>query len=482
MEKNIIKVRKSNDDVWVDLSKLPFKKNKSVKYNYDLIEQMENIEVPFSYKGLNDSLYITLKSRVPEATYDYVFKGEKGTITISSLNRVALDRVTYNERKRQGLIKRFNGKRSVDISHLPKIDNYKFYGRVSYNTDFKNSIGLSFNYEFNDTKGTLKIIDYFVKRNNKDKIIEYVRLEDTRGNTFLYNVLNIIIGNLQRVAEPYIYPYKEGDTIGKFNVKENITEEKIAKDGKVEITRFSIVKCNECGMIKKIKTSQINNHSKEYCSDCSSMKKSLKELNKHRSRGESMVEQVLKQQGIEYVAEKSFDWSNRKRYDFYLPEDGCVIEVHGVQHYLEQNEGQRFSLTLEENKKNDKWKKDQAIAHGLKYIEIDVRDHNFDYIKQSIIDSVIPTEDVDWKAVYKYMENGFIIEVIELYNSGLTPNEIGKKLKVSSSVIIERLKQASKIGLIEYTPFDYKIKQLEEKLTKIKKERQEYLDKIRDQD
>lgn len=80
------------------------------------------------------------------------------------------------------------------------------------------------------------------------------------------------------------------------------------------------------------------------------------------------------------------------------------------------------------------------------------------------------------------MENGFIIEVIELYNSGLTPNEIGKKLNLSGNTIKKRLNKATYLRLASYTPYDYNIKQVEKKLERMKKERQAYLDKIRDQD
>ena len=80
------------------------------------------------------------------------------------------------------------------------------------------------------------------------------------------------------------------------------------------------------------------------------------------------------------------------------------------------------------------------------------------------------------------MENGFIIEVIELYNSGLTPNEIGKKLNLTGDTIKKRLSKATELGLASYTPFDYNIRQVEKKLERMKKERQDYIDKIRDQD
>lgn len=484
MEKNIVKTKKSNDEVWVDLSNLPLRKTKYIKYNYSLIKDMEDIPVPFSYKGLEGTLYLTFITKTPEATYKYKFKNEEGTITIGSLNRVALDRVTYKERKKQGLIKRFNGKRKVYLDNLPKLNNYIHYGTFTYNIDFKNSVGLSFSYEFEDKKDKLKIIDYFNKENNKGNVIEYVRVEDTKGQTYLYNALNIIIGNLQRVAEEFNYPYNKGDIVGKFTVKDNTTTEVITKDGKVDITRLTVLQCNECGLIKRVPSHRISQKAQSSCSDCNAMKKSLKELNKHRSKGESMVEQVLLQNGIKYEAERSFDWSERKRYDFYLPDfnGGTIIEVHGVQHYLEQNEGQRFHLTLEENKKNDKWKKDKVLEQDLNYIEIDVRESDFDYIKESIINSTLPTVDIDWTSVYKYMENGFINKIIDMYDNGYSNKEMAEKLNVSSGLIQTRLKKLSQMQIINYTPYDYNIKQLEEKLERLKKERQEYLDKIRDQD
>ena len=478
----IIKVKKSHYTVWLDLSNLPYKSNgKSI--DYATFKTMDYVKAPFEYKGLNDTLYIKYYTHIPDSKFIINYKGEETVVTYKTLSNVSLEKITYDERKRKGLIKRFKGKRTVDLSNLPNLseENYFKYSNKIIKKDFSNSIGCTIKYDFEGFKGKAEIVDYFSKEDNKGVTKHYIKLKNGAG-VFLYNIYNVLIGNLEKLTNTFKYPYNIGDVVGKFTVIDYIVKEYVSYNGIVNTDRFLQLKCNECGVIKNVQVSQINNHSKEYCSDCSSMKKSLKELNKHRSRGESMVEQVLKQQDIEYIAEKSFDWSNRKRYDFYLPEDGCVIEVHGVQHYLEQNEGQRFSLTLEENKKNDKWKKDQAIAHGLKYIEIDVRDHNFDYIKQSIIDSVIPTEDVDWKAVYKYMENGFIIEVIELYNSGLTPNEIGKKLNLTGDTIKKRLSKATELGLASYTPFDYNIRQVEKKLKRMKKERQEYLDKIRDQD
>ena len=465
----IIKVKKSKDEVWIDLSNLPYKTNNK-NIDYERLKNMGYIKAPFSYKGIEDVLYIKYYTHIPDSKFLIKYKGEEKIISLQSLKNVALDKITYNTRKEKGLIKRFNGKRYVDISSIPSLPNGT--------KDFSRSVGCIINYTFDNAEGTAKIIEYFKKENHEGKVKEYIRLEDDNG-IYLYNTRNLLLGNLERIAKPFVYPYSIGDILGKFKVIDYVAKDYISYKGAVQSDRFIQFKCTECGMVKNVQTSQINNHSKDTCSDCNAMKKSIKELNKHRSKGESMVEQVLKQKGIKYIPEKSFDWSNRKRYDFYLPEDGCVIEVHGVQHYLEQNKGQRFHLTLEENKKNDKWKKDQATSHGLKYIEIDVRESDFDYIKESIINSILPTDNIDWSSVYRYMENGFIIEVIELYNSGLTPNEIGKKLNLSGNTIKKRLNKATYLGLARYTPFDYNIKQVEKKLERMKKERQDYIDKIR---
>jgi hypothetical protein len=56
-----------------------------------------------------------------------------------------------------------------------------------------------------------------------------------------------------------------------------------------------------------------------------------------RSRGEKFIYNVLKQVGSDFVIEKSFKWSNKRRYDFFIKDLNTIIEVHGSQHYEDNN-------------------------------------------------------------------------------------------------------------------------------------------------
>lgn len=52
-----------------------------------------------------------------------------------------------------------------------------------------------------------------------------------------------------------------------------------------------------------------------------------------RSYAEKFLTNFLEQCCVEFVCEKIFEWSDNKRYDFYIPEFNCIIEANGKQHY-----------------------------------------------------------------------------------------------------------------------------------------------------
>lgn len=89
--------------------------------------------------------------------------------------------------------------------------------------------------------------------------------------------------------------------------------------------------------------------------------------NKSRSKGEQKIIKWLENNSILYEAEKIFSWSDQKRYDFFLPEEKLIIEYMGIQHYKDVP---FFRRSLEEQKKIDKWKREQALLFGLSYLEI----------------------------------------------------------------------------------------------------------------
>lgn len=122
---------------------------------------------------------------------------------------------------------------------------------------------------------------------------------------------------------------------------------------------------HKCGFIFSVRPKDIiTGHS--YCPKCS----------KKASKGERRIIEFLTKKNIAFEKEKVFNWSNRKRYDFYLPEFNLLIEYHGIQHYKEVP---TFSLTLEEQQAIDNWKELEAIKQGKDFLIISYLD--FDKIE-----------------------------------------------------------------------------------------------------
>ncbi len=119
---------------------------------------------------------------------------------------------------------------------------------------------------------------------------------------------------------------------------------------------------HSCGFIFKIAPGDvISGHS--YCPKCS----------KKASKGERRVMDYLTEHNIAFVKEKVFEWSDRKRYDFYLPDYNLLIEYHGRQHY---EWVPTFQLTLEEQQRVDQWKEKEAKKRGFEFFTISYLDFN----------------------------------------------------------------------------------------------------------
>lgn len=93
---------------------------------------------------------------------------------------------------------------------------------------------------------------------------------------------------------------------------------------------------------------------------------------KGRSKGEKKIIQFCFDHKIDFIAEKTFVFSERKRYDFFLPQYNLLIEYHGIQHYQDiLFHGQH---RLQEIQAVDIWKRQQALAHNFEYLEISYED------------------------------------------------------------------------------------------------------------
>ena len=126
---------------------------------------------------------------------------------------------------------------------------------------------------------------------------------------------------------------------------------------------------HECGFIFKVRPKDlINGHS--YCPKCS----------QKASKGERKIINLLSGNNIEFIKEKVFDWSDKKRYDFYLPDYNLLIEYHGRQHY---EEIPNFFLPLREQQAIDSFKEKVARSKGFDYLIISYKD--FDNIEDILV-------------------------------------------------------------------------------------------------
>ena len=167
---------------------------------------------------------------------------------------------------------------------------------------------------------------------------------------------------------------------------------------------------------------------------------------------------MLTQLKIDFKREKSFDWSDKKIYDFYLPYYNMIIETHGKQHYIENKfSNSESNRTLEEEQANDRHKEDLARLNGIeRYIQLDCRESDCEYIKSSIYNSILSNffelYKVKWNECDIYAANTLAVQVAELWNKGLDANAISKELNVGKTFVLKHLKKMTKIGLCDYNP------------------------------
>lgn len=174
---------------------------------------------------------------------------------------------------------------------------------------------------------------------------------------------------------------------------------------------------------------------------------------------EKVVSNLLRQLNIDFIYDSSYEWSNKKRYDFYIENLSLIIETHGLQHYLNRKMFNKKSDYSEQE--NDKYKKELAIQNGIKnYIELDCRYSDLKYIKNSILnsrlDTLIDLSLIDWDILEKDCLKSKVTEVCDVYNSGIINTvEIARLFGIDSSTVSDYLRRCDDAGLCHYTPNPY---------------------------
>jgi len=212
-----------------------------------------------------------------------------------------------------------------------------------------------------------------------------------------------------------------------------------AKKYTILSNKYIWCKCPYCGRTKRIIISNLSQlgFSCSYCSDGISFPNKF-------------VRSFLSQLDIDFIPEKSFEWSSNRKYDQYLPDFNMIIENHGEQHYTDKGLWNNFRNQSE----IDSYKKDLALNNGIKeYVELDCSESSLQFIKASIMSSCLPTilqfdaDDIDWNKCLDDACNNMIHSAWDLWNQGMNYSQIAKKCGVSIGCAQAYISKGCTIGV-----------------------------------
>ncbi|MDM0660136.1 hypothetical protein QTH47_13505 [Clostridium perfringens] len=227
-----------------------------------------------------------------------------------------------------------------------------------------------------------------------------------------------------------------------------VSEEDAKRYSKCSNKKIKVI-CPNCGKEKKTTLNRIYTYKSISCS-CGDGK----------SYPEKFIFNLLEQLDLEFETEYKPKWIGNKRYDFHIKGVNCIIETHGEQHYKQGFVGIK-KITLKQEQKNDKFKKETALANGVKYyIELDCRESNLEWIKSSILNSelndLFNLSNIDWNKCAEFANSNRVKEVCNYWNNnkkdGETTGDLTKVFNLHRNTIVNYLKKGVKLGWCEYDP------------------------------
>lgn len=343
-------------------------------------------------------------------------------------------------------------KAEVYLNDLPKRNKG---GAINWNK----SIGLKFNCSLNG-----RIFELKIKNKNGSKLILEFENEE-----YEIDRCNLLKGQLMKIIGNYnSNNYERGNTN-----RNNIARKKFHESTKESDLTFLGEYINNYTKIKSMcKEGHIVEHLPKYyidnvgvCEKCKSEKIKLEKINKKIKKEsktlrdgfsypEKFMMEFLNQLNLYYEREKTFEWSCRKKYDFYCEDLNMIIETHGEQHYgkiFSCNKKRGYGFEFE----NDKFKKDIAIKNGIKnYIVIDSRKSELDWIKNSILNveefKIFNLDNINWKLCSKKGSSSMIYEICGMYILGEKIKNISEVMKITKGTVIKYLKLGDGQGVIHY--------------------------------
>lgn len=315
--------------------------------------------------------------------------------------------------------------------------------------DWKNTVGTILYFNYKDTKGSFKIIEYFIENKKPKFKVEY------NNNTYILTSDQIIQGKIGRVfkfltIEPKL---KLGEIHNDLLLLDSFYKEFKCEDIryknniKIEKVCYYKYKCLKCGFEGEISEKNLklgqgcpveagkmviigvndvltthpwiekyvvdkeeilhlsagsNKKIKFKCPDCGVEK--VLQVNSLIRNGRFsclcntysyperflnvLLNTIINNKYIWQYTKKNCTWCENKKYDFYfkMNEEEYIVEVHGIQHYNQTG----FKKTIQEEQANDKYKYELATSNGIKpenYIVIDFRKSTLEWGKEHILNS-----------------------------------------------------------------------------------------------
>lgn len=301
----------------------------------------------------------------------------------------------------------------------------------------------------------------------KDKEIKYIQLEEYKGMSTKIkwlcpeHPLHIFDAKPSHIFDGHGCPYCYGRIPTRGINDLWTTHPEIAKMLKNQNEGFEYSsgshhktdwKCLNCGTEVKGKTIKSVVGQGLACPFCSDS----------MSYSEKFIYEMLEQLNVDFIFNRTREWSGLKKYDFYIPNLSLIIEANGIQHYDDFNLRNYYNRvrSLDEEKENDVYKMTLAFENGIKeYIVLDCRKSNLEYIKNSILeselDNIFDLSNIDWNKCHIATFSSITMDICNLWNNGLHYiQKIADTVGVNHTTVIHKLKLCSEQGLCDYKSGD----------------------------
>lgn len=209
--------------------------------------------------------------------------------------------------------------------------------------------------------------------------------------------------------------------------------------------------CPMCGqIIHKRPNSILSNNGFIKCNCCSD----------GISYPEKFLSNVLRQLNVNYEFQyskaKGGLWCKNYRYDFYLIDFDTIIEVHGLQHYVQKPGWEDIS----ETQRKDVDKKILGEKHVSNYIVINASKSRKNYLKEQILHSelvnFLDLSNVDWEECDLFASKSIVYHICEDWNNNVSVDDMLDKYKIHHDTLYRYLHTCNDAGLLnkdfdEYT-------------------------------